>query len=68
MKSHAVGHESVCISATVRDCSSRNLYQSFLYAFFWGTSLCLQWQGVYDNKMSKGQESTVIDFNLCKVQ
>ena len=68
MKSHARGHEGVCISATVRDCSNRNLYQSFLSAFYWGTSLCLQWQGVCDSKMSKGQESTVVDFNLCKVQ
>ena len=66
MKSHARGHEGVCISA--RDCSNRNLYQSFLSAFYWGTSLCLQWQGVCDSKMSKGQESTVVDFNLCKVQ
>ena len=49
----AWGHESVRISVIKRVCSSRSLFQSFLYAFRRGAGSCPHEQDVRNSEVSE---------------
>ena len=40
--------------------NNESLLHSFLYAFRWGTSSCLQWRCVRNSEVSAGRESSVV--------